>query len=125
MKSFRKGRIVKEGRPKHLMGEGIMIQHRGLKRAIEGDEFEGYGQEHNWTHISFLWELPYTKVFILPHNMDLMHQERNVAESIISMCLNIKGKTKDNINARKDLADICDCPRLEVKQNPNVKERTP
>jgi hypothetical protein len=54
-----------------------------------------------------------------------MHQERNVAESIISMCLNIKGKTKDNINARKDLADICDCPRLEVKQNPNVKERTP
>jgi hypothetical protein len=61
----------------------------------------------------------------LPHNMDLMHQERNVAESIISMCLNIKGKTKDNINARKDLGDICDCPRLDVKKKPNGKERTP
>jgi hypothetical protein len=54
-----------------------------------------------------------------------MHQERNVAESIISMCLNIKGKTKDNINARKDLANLCDRPSLEVKLNPNGKERTP
>ena len=107
------------------MGEDILIQHRAHQRAAEGHEFEGYGQDHNWTHISFLWELPYAKVLILPHNIDLMHQERNVAESIISMCLNIKGKTKDNINARKDLANLCDRPSLEVKLNPNGKERTP
>jgi hypothetical protein len=82
------------------MGEDIIIQHRGLKRGAEGHEFEGYGQEHNWTHISFLWELPYAKVLILPHNIDLMHQEHNVAESIISMCLNIKDKTKDKNRCR-------------------------
>jgi hypothetical protein len=125
MKSFRRGKKVKEGPSKRLMGEDIMIQHRALQRAAEGHEFEGYGQDHNWTHISFIWELSYAKVLILPHNIDLMHQERNVAESIVSMCLNIKGKTKDNINARKDLANLCDRPSLEVKLNPNGKERTP
>jgi hypothetical protein len=53
-KSFRRGIKVKEGPPKRLMGEDIMIQHRALQRAAEGHEFEGYGQDHNWTHISFL-----------------------------------------------------------------------
>jgi hypothetical protein len=81
-KSFRRGIKVKGGPPKRLMGEDIMIQHRALQRATEGHEFEGYGQDHNWTHISFLWELPFAKVLILPHNIDLMHQERNVAETI-------------------------------------------
>jgi hypothetical protein len=41
-----------------------------------------------------------------PHNIDLMHQECNVAESIISMCFDITDFSKDNINARKDLADL-------------------
>jgi hypothetical protein len=124
MKSFRRGIKVKEGPPKRLMSEDIMIQHRALQRATEGHEFEGYGQDHNLTHISFLWEHSYAKVLILPHNIDSMHQVRNVVESIISMCLNIKGKTKDNINARKDLANLCDRPSLEVKLNPNGMERT-
>jgi hypothetical protein len=60
-KSFIRGIQVKEGPPKCLMGEDIMIQHRALQRAAEGHEFEGYGQDHNWTHISFLWELPYLR----------------------------------------------------------------
>jgi hypothetical protein len=47
-----------------------------------------------------------------------MHQERNVAESIISMCLDVTGFSKDNMNARKDLADLCDRPSLEARANP-------
>jgi hypothetical protein len=46
-----------------------------------------------------------------------MHQERNILESIISMCLDITSFSKDNINARKDLAALCDRPLLEVKAN--------
>jgi hypothetical protein len=46
-----------------------------------------------------------------------MHQEQNVAESIMSMCLDVTGFTKDNMNARKDLAALCDCPLLEAKPN--------
>jgi hypothetical protein len=46
-----------------------------------------------------------------------MHQEGNVAKSIISMCLDVTGFSKDNMSARKDLAALCDRPLLEVKIN--------
>jgi hypothetical protein len=46
-----------------------------------------------------------------------MHQERNVAENIISMCLDVTGFSKGNMNVRKDLAALCDRPLLEVKIN--------
>jgi hypothetical protein len=36
-------------------------------------------------------------------------------ESIISMCLDVTGFSKDNMNARKDLAALCDRPFLEAK----------
>jgi hypothetical protein len=54
---------------------------------------------------------------ILPHNIDLMHQEHSVAESIISMCFDVTGFSKDNVNARKDLAALCNRPSLEPKRN--------
>jgi hypothetical protein len=38
-------------------------------------------------------------------------------ESIISMCLEVTSFSKDNINARKDLAALSDRPLLEVKTN--------
>jgi hypothetical protein len=63
--------------------------------------FESYGEKHNWTYKSCIWELPYAKALILPHNINLMHQEHNVVESIISMCLDVTNFSKDNINARK------------------------
>ena len=109
-KSFRKGIKVKEGPPKRLTGKDIKEQLQNLKLAKDGVNFEGYGKEHNWSHKSFLWELPYAEALILPHNVDLMHQERNVVETIISMCFDFTGQTKDNINVRKDLVMLCDCP---------------
>jgi hypothetical protein len=44
---------------------------------------------------------------MLPHNINLMHQERNVAENIISMCFDVTSFSKDNMTARKDLAALC------------------
>ena len=123
-KSFRKGKRVRDGPPKRQTGENIMRQHRDLKSGV-GGRFQGYGKEHNWTHISFIWELPYTKALLLPHNIDLMHQERNVAESIISMCFDFTGQTKDNMNARRDLAELCDRPHLELRKNPSGSESRP
>jgi hypothetical protein len=38
-------------------------------------------------------------------------------ESIINMCLDVTGFSKDNMNARKYLAAFCDHPLLEVKTN--------
>jgi hypothetical protein len=62
---------------------------------------------------------------ILPHNIDLIHQERNVAESMMSMCLDVTSLMKDNVNARKDLTTFCDRPSLEAKPNARGKLRRP
>jgi hypothetical protein len=47
---------------------------------------------------------------------DITHQECNIAESIVSMCFDVTGFSKDNINASKDLAALCNRPLLEVKR---------
>ena len=39
------------------------------------------------------------------HNLDVMHVEKNICESILCTLLDISGKTKDGLNARKDLED--------------------
>jgi hypothetical protein len=86
-----------------------------LKESENGN-FEGYGENNNWTHKNWLCELPYAKALLLPHNIDLMHQECNVLKSIINMCLDITGLSKDNMNVRRNLAALYDRPSLEVKK---------
>jgi hypothetical protein len=49
------------------------------------------------------------------HNIDVMHQECNMGESIISTCMGFPGKTKDILKAQKDLAELCNYPSLELK----------
>jgi hypothetical protein len=95
-----------------------------LKESQNGG-FEGYGEKHNWAHKSCLWELPYANALILPHNIDLMHQERNIAESIICMCFDVTDFLKDNINARKDLAALCNRPSLKPKRNAKENLKRP
>jgi hypothetical protein len=90
-------------------------------KESESGVFEGYGENHNSTHKSCLWELSYAKALIIAHNIDFMHWERNVAESIMRMCLDVTGFMEDNMNARKDLAALCDHPLLEAKPNARGK----
>jgi hypothetical protein len=112
--SFRKDTVVKKGPPKRLSGSKIAENLSKLVLNREGNAYEGYREEHNWIHICALWELSYTHALILMHNIDVMYQERNVAESIISTRLDITGKTKDNFKARRDIAGICNCLSLEL-----------
>jgi hypothetical protein len=58
------------------------------------------------------------------HNIDIMHQERNIGESILSTCMSFTDKTKDNHKARKDLALLCNRPSLELKYR-GGKSRAP
>jgi hypothetical protein len=62
--------------------------------------FEGYRETHNWTHKYALWEFSYMPMLILMYNIDVMHQECNIGESIISTCMTFLGKTKANMKAR-------------------------
>jgi hypothetical protein len=42
-------------------------------------------------------------------------------KSIISMCFDVTGFSKDNSNVRKDLAGLCNCTSLEPKRNAKEK----
>jgi hypothetical protein len=86
---------------------------------------EGYDENHNWTHKSCLWKLPYAKALILSHNINLMHQEQNIVESIMNTCLDVIGFMKDNVNVMKDLAALYDRPLLEAKLNARGNLRRP
>jgi hypothetical protein len=94
-----------------------------ILKESENGVFEGYDENHNWTHKSCLWVLPYSKALILLHNIDLIQEERNIAQSIMSMCLDATSFTKDNMN--QDLASRCDRPSLEAKPNAMWKLSTP
>ena len=63
----------------------------------------------NWTKKSFFFfELPYQSTLKLRHNLDVMHIEKNICDSVLGMLMydSGKGKSKDTSNARKDLEDI-------------------
>jgi len=48
-----------------------------------------------------------------------MHIEKNVFDNIFNTVMDVKGKTKDNLNARKDIKILCNRPNMNVKQLPN------
>jgi hypothetical protein len=51
------------------------------------------------------------------HNIDIMHQERNICESILSTYMAFTDKTKDNQKKRNNLAQLCNRPSLELKSS--------
>ena len=63
---------------------------------------------------SGLWKLPYFVDLLLPHNIDLMHTEKNIAEALWAIIMDIIDKTKDNVKARLDQAVLCDRPHLDM-----------
>ena len=63
---------------------------------------------------SIFWELPYWKTNILRHNLDVMHIEKNVFDNIFNTVMDVKGKTKDNIKSRFDVALFCNSKNMEL-----------
>jgi hypothetical protein len=57
-----------------------------------------------WKKKSIFWELPYWPYLDVRHYLDGMHIIKNIYESLLGTLLNIQGKTKDGVNARKDVA---------------------
>ena len=52
---------------------------------------------------------------LLPHNIDMIHSERNVTEALFGTIMDIADKTKDNIKDRVDQATLCDRPKLDMR----------
>jgi hypothetical protein len=114
IKNFTKGVVVIDHPPATMTGAEICQQIDGLVANTEGG-FVGYGEQHMWTHKSGLTRLPYYDDLLLPHNIDVMHTEKNVAEALWATNMDIPDKSEDNIKARVDLAALCDRPNQEMK----------
>jgi len=113
IKNFTKGLVVTDP-PPHIMTDAeVCAQVAGLQANQQGG-FVGYGQDHNWTHSSGLWRLPYMADILLPHNIDLMHTKKNNAEALFGTVMDISDKTKDNVKARVDQAMLCDRPKMNM-----------
>ena len=52
---------------------------------------------------NIFFQLPYWKTLILRHNLDLMHIEKNICDSVVGTLLSIDRKLKDNFNSHLDL----------------------
>ncbi|XP_010233350.1 uncharacterized protein LOC104583235 [Brachypodium distachyon] len=111
--------------PNHPFREDKKNFRKGVDALVpdptQPHKFLGYGDTHNWTHKSWFWELHYFKDIILPHCIDVMHTEKNVAEALFNTILNIIDKTKDNPKARKDQEKLCDrpCQAANLKRGVN------
>jgi len=66
----------------------------------------GRSSTQQWKKRSIFFELPYWEVTMLRHNLDVMHIEKNVFDNLAYTLLDDKNKSKDNLNARKDLREM-------------------
>lgn len=62
--------------------------------------------DQQWKKKSIFFDLPYWESMVLRHNLDVMHIEKNVFDNIVYTLLDDKGKSKDNLSARKDLREL-------------------
>jgi hypothetical protein len=113
IKNFMKGVIVRDPPLQMMTSAEVHAQIDALKWNKKEGHFTGYGQEHMWTHKSGLTRLPYFDDLFLPHNIDVMHTEKNVTEALWATLMDTK-KSKDNPKARVDLATLCDRPKQEM-----------
>ena len=90
----------------------------------EQTEIPGKSYIHNWCKQSIFWELPYWKDLKLRHNIDVMHNEKNVFDNVFNTVLNVKGKTKGDIYSRRDIEEYCKHPELHMKPNDNKKNQS-
>ncbi|GKF69906.1 hypothetical protein Tco_0202963, partial [Tanacetum coccineum] len=71
-----------------------------------------------WKKFNIWYQKPkYWRHNLVPHCIDFMHVEKNVAESIVGTLLHVPGKTKDGLNARLDLTELGVKPELFAMQD--------
>jgi hypothetical protein len=78
------------------------------------DHFVGYGEKHMCTQKLGLERLSCCDDLLLPHSIDVMHNEKNVAEALWATLMDIPEKKKDNPKARVDVATLCHRPKLHM-----------
>lgn len=110
--------------PQILSGEEILSKIDALCNSqgkIKGNDGKFNVNTTNcWKKKSIFFYLKYRKYIHVRHNLDVMHIEKNVFESVNGILLNIPGKTNDGLNSCLYLVEIglrCElAPRFKSKQ---------
>jgi hypothetical protein len=98
-------------KPNELSRDQLLHQLKNLTNVQFGKDKKGKSRkckenELNWTKKSILFNLPYWSTLKLRHNLDVMHIEKNICDSVLGTLLNIDVKTKDTFKARQDLCVV-------------------
>ncbi|GKC30096.1 putative transposon, En/Spm-like protein [Tanacetum coccineum] len=56
----------------------IPTVYKGVLYDPKAPKPPGFGKTHNWVKKSIFWELPYWRLLLIQHNLDVMHIEKNV-----------------------------------------------
>ncbi|GJR87240.1 hypothetical protein Tco_0211251 [Tanacetum coccineum] len=125
---FRKQKKAFNGQHEFLQAPILMtgeqIYNEIQKQKRNTTEEEGSSSQVNrqngvyWKKFNIWYrKLKYWRHNHVPHCIDFMHVEKNVAESIVGTLLHVPGKTKDGLNARLDLAELGVKPELFAMQD--------
>ncbi|GJX54467.1 hypothetical protein Tco_0282836 [Tanacetum coccineum] len=114
--------------PREFSRDAIMTQLARLPTRVKGKHPRFGGVkikrnvlvELNLTKRSIFYELEYWSFHTLKHNLDVMHIEKNVLESILNTLL-MNDKSKDTAKARQDLKSLGIRSGLWLGQNKNGK----
>ena len=89
------------------------------KRKKRGEKKDDDDDRVWWKKKSIFFKLKYWMYLLIRHQLDVMHTEKNICESIYETLLNILGKTKDGIKSMWDLKvlKISQKLALDVKKN--------
>ncbi|OMO51375.1 Transposon, En/Spm-like protein [Corchorus capsularis] len=124
-RSFIKERFEKGSPPPRLTGDEVLNRVSQYSTAMEDPRGKTpqYGDGHKWTKKSIFWELPYWKDLLIRYNLDVMHIEKNVFHNVITTVMDVPGKSKDNVNARKDLKKYCYREELAVDVHSTLRHK--
>ncbi|XP_073137536.1 uncharacterized protein [Henckelia pumila] len=89
---------------KKIKGENLNSEKIKRKKQVSSKNVQKPVQM--WKKKSIFFNFSYWSGLVLRHNLDVMHVVKNVCENIIGTLLNVKSKTKDGVNARKDLMHL-------------------
>ena len=106
------GQIERRRPPRRFTCEEILEQVNKLVPQVPG-KHENFGgvkrrriaEDQNWRKKSIFYELDYWSSNTLKHNIDVMHVEKNVCDSLLGTLLDNE-KSKDTTNARHDLKNL-------------------
>ncbi|XP_074278240.1 uncharacterized protein LOC141601834 [Silene latifolia] len=126
--AFLKNRIETSSPPPRLNGDQVWkcvsCLPKGTDFSVRKENKKS--KTDGWKRQIIFWQLPYWRKLLIRHNLDVMHIEKNVFDQIINTVMEVKGKTKDTISARRDMAKHCKRRKLNVNESTeNAREVMP